>query len=328
MTRLSRHRSLLPACGLVLVLAGCGGNENALAPESHAERSITHLFWVVFGFCAFGFGVVCLLLFLGWARRNRPNLPGGRGEKTATGVVIGAGVALPIVLLVALFVYADLFTMKATGAPPKGSEQMTIEVTGHQFWWEVRYRGSTAVTANEIHVPTHTRVAIVTRTADVIHSFWIPQLNRKMDMNPGQENRVLIDADKPGTYAGHCAEFCGLQHAHMVVLVIAEPRAQFDRWLARNAKPAAGALPAVFRRGGCAGCHQVRGTAAHGHVGPDLTHFATRRTLGAVRLPNDPQHLSEWLRDPQGVKPGNKMPNLALPDRDWRALQQYLEGLR
>jgi cytochrome c oxidase subunit II len=215
MTRLKRHRSLLPSLGLVLALTGCGGNENTLAPESHAEGSITHLFWIVFAASAVGFGVVCVLLFLGWWRRNEPSLPGGHGERAATGIVIGAGVVLPVVLLVALFVYADLFTMNATGAPAKGSEQMTIDVTGHQFWWEVRYRGSQAVTANEIHVPVHTRVAIVTHTADVIHSFWIPQLNRKMDMIPGQASRVLIDADTPGVYAGHCAEFCGLQHAHM-----------------------------------------------------------------------------------------------------------------
>jgi cytochrome c oxidase subunit 2 len=288
---------------------------------------ITHVFWVVLGFSAFGFGVVCVLLFLGWARRNRPNLPGGGGERAATGVIIGAGVALPIVLLVALFVYADLFAMKATGAPAKGSAQMTIDVVGHQWWWEVRYRGSTAVTANEIHVPVHTRVAIVATTDDVIHSFWIPELNRKIDMIPGQSNSVLIDADQPGTYAGHCAEFCGLQHAHMVVLVIAQRRAAFERWLAHNAAPAT-ATNATFVHAGCGSCHQIRGTNAHGDVGPDLTHFASRRTLGSVRLPNDPAHVLSWIRDPQGAKPGAKMPNLALPPSDWPKLVRYLESLR
>jgi cytochrome c oxidase subunit 2 len=327
MTRRPRHRLLLPACGLVVALAGCGGNENTLAPESHAEGSITHMFWIVFAFSAVGFGVICLLLFLGWWRRDRPSLPGGGGERAATGVVLGAGVALPIVLLVALFIYADLFAMKATSAPSKGSAQMTIDVVGHQWWWEVRYRGSRAVTANEIHVPVHTRVAIVAQTADVIHSFWIPQLNRKIDMIPGQANRLLIDADRPGTFAGHCAEFCGLQHAHMVVLVIAQPRVAFDRWLAHNARPAA-AASAVFTHDGCADCHQIRGTNAHGRVGPDLTHLADRATLAAVRLQNDPKHLREWITDPQGVKPGAKMPNLDLPNSDWQALQRYLESLR
>src|SRR5438105_12759131 len=227
MTRLTRHRHLLPACALILAVGGCGGNENTLAPESHAETSITHLFWIVFGFSAFGFGVICVLLFLGWWRREQPSLPGGGGERAATGVVIGAGVALPIVLLIALFVYADLFATKATSAPARGSAQLTVEVTGHQWWWEVRYPGTSAVTANEIHIPVNTPVAIVARTADVIHSFWIPQLNRKLDMIPGQSASLLLDARKPGTYAGHCSEFCGLQHAHMVVLVIAQPPAAF-----------------------------------------------------------------------------------------------------
>jgi cytochrome c oxidase subunit 2 len=246
-------------------------------------------------------------------------------------LVIGAGVALPIVLLVALFVYADLFAMNATSAPPKGSTELTIDVTGHQFWWDVAYRGTTAVTANEIHVPVHTRVAIVTHTADVIHSFWIPELNRKMDMIPGQENRVLIDANTPGVYAGHCAEFCGLQHAHMVVLVVAQPRAAFDRWLARESKPAAESTSRgaqLFQHLACASCHQIRGTAAHGRVGPDLTHFASRTTLGAVRLTNNAHNVARWLRDPQAVKPGNKMPDLALPDSDWVALERYMESLR
>jgi cytochrome c oxidase subunit 2 len=316
---------------LVLLLAGCGGNENTLDAHSHAEGKITQIFWVVFGFSAFGFGVVVFLLFLGWWRRSKSTLPFGGGERAATGIVIGAGVALPIILLVALFVYSDLFAMKATGAPPKGSAQLTVDVTGHQFWWEVSYRGTTAVTANEIHVPVHTRVAIVTHTADVIHSFWIPELNRKLDMIPGQSSRVLIDASSPGVYAGHCAEFCGLQHAHMVVLVIAQRRAAFDRWLAHESKPAATSTShgaQLFQHLSCASCHQVRGTAAHSRVGPDLTHFASRTTLGAVRLTNTPQNLAHWLRDPQDVKPGNKMPDLVLPNDQWVALQHYVESLR
>jgi cytochrome c oxidase subunit 2 len=331
MTPRLRLGSPLLASVLVLVLSGCGGNENTLAPHSHAESSITTLFWVVFGFSCFGFGVVCVLLFLGWWRRNTPSLPGGGGEKAATTIVIGAGVALPIVLLCALFVYGDLVVTKATGAPSTTHAQMTISVVGHQFWWEVRYPGTSVVTANEIHIPVHTRVKVLTSTADVIHSFWVPELNRKMDMIPGQTSAVLVDAEKPGVYAGHCAEFCGLQHAHMVVLVFAQPRAQFDRWLAHNARPATastGAGAQAFVRDGCADCHQVRGTAAHGDVGPDLTHVASRTTLAAARITNDPANLREWMRYPQRLKPGSKMPNLDLPQHDWDELQQYVESLR
>src|SRR3954464_15796170 len=153
MTRLRHGVSLAT---VVLLLAGCGGNENTLDAHSHAEGKITEIFWVVFGFSAFGFGVVVFLLFLGWWRRDTPSLPFGGGEKAATGVVVGAGVALPIVLLVALFVYSDLFAMKAVGAPPRGSAELTVDVVSHQFWWEARYGGSRAVTANEIHIPVRT----------------------------------------------------------------------------------------------------------------------------------------------------------------------------
>ena len=314
---------------LLLATTGCGGDSmSTLSPESHSESVITQIFWVTFVGSAIGFGVIVLLLFLGWWRRDTPTLPGGGDEKTATGVVIGLGVALPIVLLVALFVYSDLFALDSIAAPAKGSTQLTVDVTGRQFWWDVRYPASGAVTANEIHIPVHTRVDIVARTADVIHSFWIPRLDKKMDMIPGQANHLLLVADKPGVYPGHCAEFCGLQHAHMAVEVIAEPRAKFEQWLAHNAQAAAGAAIPQFAKGGCADCHQIRGTDAHGTVGPDLTHFASRATIAALRIPNDPSDLRHWLRDPQDVKPGNKMPNIALSDSDWNALQRYLETLR
>jgi cytochrome c oxidase subunit 2 len=280
----------------------------------------------MFGVAIVGFGLIVFLLFLGWARREQPSLPGGRGERTAVQIVIGFGVALPIVLLVALFIWSDFFVMRSTAAPAKGSTALTINVIGHQWWWEVRYGNSTAVTANEIHIPVNTRVGVVLTTADVIHSFWVPELNRKVDMIPGTENRLLLIADHPGVYRGQCAEFCGLQHANMAVEVVAEPKAAFDAWLARNARPATRSN--VLFAENCSGCHEIRGTTAHADVGPDLTHFASRRTIAAVTLTNTPQNLREWLRDPQHVKPGNRMPNLELSNADWAALQRYVESLR
>jgi cytochrome c oxidase subunit 2 len=320
---MTRASLLVPS--LVLALAGCGGNQNTLHPAGHPERAITQLFWVMFGVACVGFGIIVSLLFLGWVRRERPNLPGGHGERAATGLVIGLGVALPVTLLVALFIWSDFFVMKSTAAPTARTP-VTIRVIGHQWWWEVRYDGSTAVTANEIHIPVRTKVTAVVTTDDVIHSFWVPELNRKVDMIPGMANRLLLVADKPGVYRGQCAEFCGLQHAHMAVEVVAEPKASFQAWLARNARPAARGS-ALFA-GNCSGCHQVRGTSARADVGPDLTHFASRRTIAAMALPNTPQNLRDWLRDPQHVKPGNRMPNLELGERDLRALQRYVESLR
>jgi cytochrome c oxidase subunit II len=319
-------RATLLGLPLVLALAGCGGNQNTLDPAGHPERSISNLFWVMFGAAIVGFGLIVFLLFLGWVRREQPNLPGGRGEAAATRIVLGFGVALPIVLLSALFIWSDFFVMRSTAAPARGSTPLTIHVIGHQWWWEVRYDNSTAVTANEIHIPVGTRVGVVLTTADVIHSFWVPELNRKVDMIPGTENRLLLIADHPGVYRGQCAEFCGLQHANMAVEVVAQPKAQFDAWLAHNEQPAAHGSPLFAQN--CSGCHAIRGTSSRATVGPDLTHFASRRTIAAATFANTPQNLREWLRDPQHVKPGNRMPNLRLSDADWAALQRYVDSLR
>jgi cytochrome c oxidase subunit 2 len=284
----------------------------------------------MFGVATFGLALVATLLALGWMRRNRPMLPFGAGDRGGTALVIGLGIGMPLVLLTALFVWSDIFVIRSTAAPRPGSTAMTVRVVGHQWFWEIRYPGSTAVTANELHIPTRTRVNVEGTTADVIHSLWVPELNRKIDLIPGRTNRVLLYADSAGTYGGACAEFCGLQHAHMFLTVIAEPRAQFDAWLRDEAAPAratAGAGEQLFADA-CASCHEIRGTDARGQVGPDLTHVASRTTLAAGTIPNDRAHLAEWLRDPQHVKPGNKMPQLPLSDRDRAVLVAYLEQLR
>src|SRR3954454_1318663 len=323
-----RSRLGLLLLGLTLAVSGCGGDQNTVHAESHSQHEIANLFWVLLVASSIGFALIVFLLFLGWLRRTREEMPGGIGEAGATKLVLGLGVALPIVLLSILFVWSDVFVMRSTAAPPLGSSQMTIRVIGHDWWWEVRYPGNDAVTANEIHIPTHTRVTVVGTTADVIHSFWVPELNRKIDLIPGNTNRVLLAANHAGRYRGQCAEFCGLQHAHMAVLVVAEPMAKFRRWLAANAKPAHGAPPSAFARGGCDDCHTVRGTDAHGDVGPDLTHVASRTTLAANTIPNTPKYLADWIRAPQHFKPGNKMPNLQLRQADWRALTAYMRSLR
>jgi cytochrome c oxidase subunit II len=332
MTRRMRHRFTLLGLGLVPALAGCrDANQNTLHAASHDQHQIVRLFWVMLIGSAVGFAVVVVLLFLGWSRRTKAALPGGIGEAGATKLVLGLGVALPIVLLSTLFVWADFFVMRSVAAPTKGSTALTIRVTGREWWWDVRYDGTPVATANEIHIPTHTRVTIVGTTADVIHSFWVPELNRKIDLNPGYTSRLLLQTNEPGTYRGQCSEFCGLQHAHMTVLVIAEPMAKFRRWLAANAKPAPASSSAghdVFMRAACADCHQIRGTSAHGVVGPDLTHLVSRLTLGAATIPNTTEKLADWVRDPQHFKPGNKMPNIQLSEGDRRDLMAYLRTLR
>lgn len=275
----------------------------------------------MFGGACVGFAVIGLLLLLGWIRRNRSG-----DEQLATRLVVILGVATPIIVLSALFIWSDVFVIRTTAAPSPSSTEMTVHVVGHQWFWEIRY-GEQGVAANELHIPIRTRVNVVGTTADVIHSLWVPELNRKIDLIPGRTNRVLLYTDRAGTYLGQCSEFCGLQHAHMQLTVVAEPRARFDAWLQAQQQPAARGLR-LFTEKGCADCHTIRGTPAQAHVGPDLTHVASRRTLAAGILPNDRAHLADWIRDPQEVKPGTKMPTLPLSQREVQTLVAYLEELK
>ncbi len=288
------------------------------------------------GAAAIVFFGALVLLALSWFTRERPGLPIiGRSEKADNRMVVGFGIVVPAIVLIVLFAISNLYVIGQTDAPARGSTAMSIEVTGHQWFWEVRYPGTDAVTANEIHIPARTRVQVIAKTDDVIHSFWVPELNRKIDMIPGQTNRVLLVADKPGVYRGQCAEFCGLQHAHMAMRVIAQPAPAFHRWLANMAAPARAPATAPARRGEqefmssqCASCHTIRGTSAEGTVGPDLTHLATRATLAADTIPNTHRYLLRWIADPQSIKPGNRMPGLRLTKPQLRSIVAYLQGLR
>jgi len=301
--------------------------QSVLTPHSGPEHSITTLWWVMFAVACVGFTIVAALLLLGWIRRNRAALPFGGTERAATRLVIGLGIATPLVLLTALFVWSDVFVIRRTSAPAPSSTQLTVRVVGHQFWWSLGYGDRKSLTANELHIPVRTRVDIVGTSADVIHSFWIPELNRKVDLIPGRTSRVLLYADRAGTYPGQCAEFCGQQHAHMQLVVVAQPRAQFEQWLRGEQQPASRLLP-LFAQKGCANCHAIRGTPAGAHVGPDLTHVGSRGLLAAGVIPNDLAHMRAWIQDPQKLKPGTKMPNLPLSQSDVDALAQYLESLK
>jgi cytochrome c oxidase subunit 2 len=317
-------------------LAGCS-DQSALSPRSEPAREIATLWWWMLAIAATVLGGALFLLLIASLRRRKPGLPlvGGR-EGLATALVVVFGIVIPLGVNVAVFVVANFVVAKATDAPDPRTTPMTIEVVGHQWFWEVRYPGtSAAVTANEIHIPVGTRVNVVARTADVIHSFWVPQLNRKIDMIPGHTNRVLLQADAPGRYRGQCAEFCGAQHAHMAMYVFAEPPDRFRAWLRGQAASRRAPATSAERRGervfldsACAGCHAIRGTAARGDIGPDLTHLGSRSSLAALTVPNDRASLAEWVRDPQHLKPGNRMPPVAPSGDDFRDLLAYLESLR
>jgi cytochrome c oxidase subunit 2 len=325
----------LATLGSAVALTSCG-RQSTLSPHSRAASDITTLWWWMLGAASIVFCGAIAMLVISWFRRDRPGLPFfGRSERANTRLVIGFGIVVPAVVLIVLFAISDLYVIGQTEAPAKGSTAMTVRVVGHQWFWEVRYPGTAAVTANEIHIPARTRVNVVATTDDVIHSFWVPELNRKIDMIPGRANRTLLYADRPGVYRGQCAEFCGLQHAHMAMRVFAQPRPAFRSWLANMAKPArppatrlAGRGQQEFMSSQCASCHTIRGTSAQGTVGPDLTHLASRTTLAADTIPNSHHWLRRWIADPQSIKPGNRMPGLKLTAGELRSIVAYLRGLR
>lgn len=324
----------------MLALAGCGGPQDTLDPHSHQAADIANLFWVMMAVSFGGLALITGLLVFAWLRRGRrgfgadPDDP-HPGERPSWFVVVGMGVVFPLMIVAALFIVGNWAIMNVTQAPAASSTDMTVEAVGHQWYWEFRYPGTKAVNADELHIPVGTRVNLVATTADVIHSFWVPELNRKIDAIPGRTNHVVFDARSAGVFRGQCAEFCGLQHAHMALYVVAEPRADFERWLARTAAPAPQPANAELERGqqvllgsACEYCHRIAGTNASGTIGPDLTHVATRLSLGAGTIPNGRGYLAGWVLDPQHVKPGNRMPATALTGPALQSLLDYLESLR
>jgi cytochrome c oxidase subunit 2 len=313
--------------------------QSVLSAAGLQAATIERLWWLMFWVT----GAVFLAVMAGLAvalvrgRRNRlqPDAPPSSDRTLTRSVAVAVGVS--IVLLISLLV-ASVWTGRTTGSL-RASGVLTIAIIGHQWWWEIQYEDPVpsrrVVTANEFHIPTGRPVVLKVTSRDVIHSFWVPNLQGKRDLIPGYTTALWLQADRPGVFRGQCAEFCGLQHAHMALDVVAEPDAEFEQWLdamRRPAQPPADARERsghdVFMQTRCATCHTVQGTDAAGQVAPDLTHVATRSTLGAGTLANTPEHLAAWIRDPQGLKPGNQMPPTPLSNDDLGALVAYLETLR
>ncbi len=256
----------------------------------------------------------------------------------------------PAVLLVIIFV----FTLKAMGdAEPSGASTSLIPalvsvdgalpdaprpdliVTGEQWWWEVKYPQTGVVTANEIYLPVGKRLLVQLESDDVIHSLWIPSLGPKVDLVPGQTNYMWLEADRPGTYLGQCSEFCGTAHAWMRIDAIAVSQAQFESWRQQQLQPAPAPISAqamagarFFQSNTCVDCHAIAGTPANAHIGPDLTHFASRHQIAGGVLDNTPQNVAKWLQAPNQIKPEVHMPTYHLTDADLAALTAYLETLK
>ncbi len=334
-----RFFPLLIAFLLVLAalpLAGDAAAASIFDPHSPSGTAIARLFWLVLGISAIVFIVVEVAL-IAFAVRYRQ-----RGEAGEPHQIFGnrrmelLWTGIPAVTLAIVFGIMA-FTMHSVSASPKNDPNaLTIEVIGHQWWWEYRYPGQQFVTANELHLPVGQPVHLRLGSADVIHDFWVPQLGRKMDLIPGQTNDLWVRADDPGVYTGACAEYCGAQHAGMRLRVVAESPTDFANWVAGQQGGEPQPTSATERgrtlffqgQGDCTSCHAIAGTTAKGNVGPDLSHVGGRATLAAGVITNTPDNMQRWLTNPQAIKPGNRMPNLRLSDADVRDLAAYLESLK
>jgi cytochrome c oxidase subunit 2 len=298
------------------------------APGTHAIVGLWEISLVVFTLI-FAF-VVCMIVYSLMRFRWREGEPdpdqiAGNSKVELIWTVIPF---LIVIILCAL-------TVRTMGlADPPAAPEPDLIVTGHQWWWEAQYVKTGVITANEIHIPVGKALSVRLDASDVLHEFWVPELARKMTTVPGHPNHIWVQADKAGTYNGVCSEFCGTEHAWMRFLVVAEPPEQFAEWekaqLAPAAQPTGDAAKglALFEQMSCVSCHAIKGTPANAHVAPDLTHFASRRQLGAGIDPNTPQTLREWLQDPQHVKPGVLMPNFKFTEEQINDLVAYFETLK
>jgi cytochrome c oxidase subunit II len=317
-----RGRHFAPLVGLLL-LAACSGRQSALAPFAQDAQNVrqTTILLTVGGAIIFT-AVTALLIAAVRTSPGRIGLAGGMR------LILWGGAIVPTIVLGALLLYA----LPAMRPRQVAASDLHISVRGEQFWWRVRYHppgGAALEEANELRLPVGRTVALDLTAQDVIHSFWVPGLAGKMDMIPGRTNRLVVRADRPGRYRGVCAEFCGLSHALMAFDVVAMPPGEFDAWLGRAARPASALGNEAFARQGCGGCHAVRGTGQAGTIGPDLTHFGARASVGAGALPMSREAVARFIRTPSAVKPGARMPAFDhIPQAEVDAIADYLLSLR
>jgi cytochrome c oxidase subunit 2 len=283
--------------------------------------------------------VITVLLLVAIYRRRAPprsarELAVARDGGGLSWICIGVGVSTAVLVACAVW---TMFTIAAVAMPARAAN-LTLHVTASQWWWDVRYRdpepSNTFEVANEIHIPVGIPVKLELESIDVIHSFWIPQLAGKTDVIPGQTNLMWLQADQPGIYRGQCGEFCGAQHAHMSMFVVADTAAEFAAWSKRQRADAVMPVGDAVQHGAqtfvsyCGACHRVRGTGAGGILGPDLTHVMSRQTIAAGMLRNTPGNLAAWIANAQALKPGTRMPTMALSGPDLNAVVAYLDTLR
>lgn len=322
-----------------LAIGGCTGRLAVLDPAARDAQLIADWGWWLFGISGAIYAAVMAALLFGMLRRRTP--PGDAVHEAArerrAGWAVGAAVTATVMVLFGLMVASDAVGRSTGWRAADGA--LAVKITGYQWWWKIEYQDPIAsrrvTTANELHVPVGRDVALELTGGDVIHSFWVPQLNGKRDLIPGHTTELVLRADRPGAFRGQCAEFCGFAHSHMGLLVISEPAEEFEAWLERQRLPAAPPTDPLAARGAqlfasgpCALCHAVRGSDAGGQTGPDLTHVASRQMLGAALLPNQIATLTAWTVAAPDLKPGVHMPAILLPPADVKALVAYLLTLQ
>jgi cytochrome c oxidase subunit II len=319
------------AAAALTFLCGCGTDvQSVLAPGGGEAGQIARLAWLLFGFGALVLAIVIAATWL--AIRGPARIRAALAQERT---IIALGLILPIVTLTPLLGTGVWLMRSQLGTDDR--DAIRIDVTGEQWWWRVAYPGATPIaSANQITIPVGRPVVFTLKAADVIHSFWVPSLGGKVDMIPGRTTRLRLTAERPGVYRGQCAEYCGGPHALMAFTVVALPGPEYAAWLARESGPARAPSNEPERRGqslfiaaGCGTCHTVRGTAATGTVGPDLTHIGSRRSVGIDTLALTHANLTRFIAEGQHVKPGNRMPEFRILRADESdALAAYLLGLR
>lgn len=326
-----------------LTLCSCQSYQSTFSDAATEVRQFNTLFVIFVIVCAVMYLAVIAMLIGSLVRRRRAGeanvVETGRHHESdplmKTGLIgWGALVSSGLVLLAIASFFAD---RSMAGAAAK--EKLSISVTANQWWWDITYNSADASktlrTANELHLPAGVPVRIQLKSNDVIHSFWVPSLAGKQDLIPGRESDISITPRKVGIYRGQCAEFCGTQHAHMALIVDVEPYDQFVKWWQQQLRPAMTPTAPLALAGynyvtthQCSACHAISGTSAGSHFGPDLTHFASRRSIAAGTLPMNRGSLYGWVEDPQSAKPGNRMPTIGLQPNDLHSVVAYLETLK
>jgi cytochrome c oxidase subunit 2 len=328
-----KHAIAAISVGLSASITGCSTSQSVLNPASGHASELANLSWLLF---ALGAGVLLIVIvatIIAYSGSDRL-----RTALSSERTVVVGGIAFPIVVLTALLA-AGIWLTKGSQARLQQPADLRIKIVGEQWWWRLAYEGPDGkpiAAANELRIPAGRATLLELTSADVIHSFWVPSLAGKIDMIPGRTTRLRLEPSSPGIFRGQCAEYCGGPHALMALEIVAMPADEFDAWLAGQAQPATEPATPDAQRGsdlflasGCGGCHAVRGTEANGTIGPDLTHLASRRSVGLDTTTLTPAAIAAFVRDGQHIKPGNLMPPFRIfAPTDLAALSTYLAGLK